>query len=199
MTSTRTFILVVGLLLIGSLLLLRHGSQGKSISLRDAQHSAGVGCSQVTAPFDRHESDVWLSISGKVSRILPDELGQFRHQRFTVSCPSGQTVLIVNDVSIGQRVPVHGGASVIVRGQYIWDPQGGLLHFTHHAQGGGQSGWIEFQNTVYSLGPARLNLAARGGVYSFAKSRSFAAVLQNVSEAKGRPRISTSSPTRSTS
>jgi hypothetical protein len=199
MTSTRAFIFVVALLLIGSLLFLREQSQGKSISVRDAERSAGVGCGRVSRPFQRHESDIWLSISGKVSRILSDELGQFRHQRFIVSCGSGQTVLVVNDVSIGQRVPVHIGDSVIVRGQYIWNTQGGLLHFTHHAQGGGQSGWIEFEHKVYSLGPPPMKVPGGLALRLLGAHASFAAAWYRVSETRGRPRNTTSSPIRSTS
>jgi Protein of unknown function (DUF3465) len=161
MTSTRAFLPVLALLVVGSLLFLREQSRGGSISANDAERSAGAVCSQVSIPFRQRESGVWLSISGKVTRTLSDEYGQLQHQRFIISCTSGRTVLIVNDVSIGQRVPVQIGDSVIVRGQYVWNRQGGLLHFTHHAQGGGQGGWIEFHHRLYSLAPSSL-LNTRG-------------------------------------
>jgi hypothetical protein len=113
-----------------------------------------VRCAQVASAFRTHTSGVWLALSGTVSRLLSDTAGVRVHQRFVVGCPSGQTVLIVNDISIGQRAPVRVGEHVSVRGQYIWNSGGGLIHFTHHATGGAESGWILVGGRLYSLGSA---------------------------------------------
>jgi hypothetical protein len=78
--------------------------------------------------------------------LLPDSYGRFQHQRFILRCPFGQTVLIENDVSVGQRVPVYPGATVAVHGEFVWNSQGGLIHDTH---GGSEQGWILFQGKVY--------------------------------------------------
>jgi hypothetical protein len=47
-------------------------------------------------------------------------------------------------------VPIIVNRRITVRGQYIWDSQGGLVHFTHRATGGGgSSGWILFAGHIY--------------------------------------------------
>jgi len=61
-----------------------------------------------------------------------------------------QTVLIDNNVSIGRRVPVAPGDAVIVHGEYVWNAQGGLVHFTHHDPAHThEDGWIERTGTRY--------------------------------------------------
>jgi hypothetical protein len=113
--------------------------------------AAHAGCSRLESAFSHHASGEWLSMSGRVSRLLPDQNGRYLHQRFIVRCTSGLTVLIVNDVSIGKRAPVRPGAEVAVAGQYIWNRQGGLIHFTHHASGGQPGGWILYAGRLYAL------------------------------------------------
>lgn len=136
----------------------RPGVPPRSVAAREA----AVGCRAVHQDYVKHMSSVWVTLSAPVERTLPDSVGRYRHQRFIVSCADGQTVLIVNDVSIGQRVPVTVGGKVGVKGQYIWDSQGGLVHFTHHDDSGGPGGWILWQGRVFSLlGPAWTSLRTK--------------------------------------
>jgi hypothetical protein len=132
-----------------AVVVVRLQEQSRLTSSERAAQSAG--CSQVGPAFRAHQSGVWLALSGTVTGLLSDTDGAREHQRFVVGCADGQTVLIVNDVSIGQRAPVHVGDRVTVRGQYIWNSEGGLIHFTHHAVGSSQGGWILLGGRLYSL------------------------------------------------
>lgn len=107
------------------------------------------GCSQVAADFKQHRSGIWAGFSGRVTRLLADAHGRYTHQRFITACASGQTIEVVNDISIGTRVPVVVGGQVTVRGQYIWNDLGGLVHFTHHDPEGGPGGWIRYGGRTY--------------------------------------------------
>lgn len=138
----------------GSLLWLRALNNSAPSASSIPQHA---GCGQVSHAFVQHQSSVWLTLSAPVARTLTDSIGQFDHQRFILRCPSGQTVLIENDVSIGRRVPVRRGDLVIVHGQYIWNSLGGLVHYTHHG-GGAESGWIALKGEIYALLHTRLIL-----------------------------------------
>jgi len=47
-------------------------------------------------------------------------------------------------------VPVAEGDHVIVHGEYVWNAQGGLIHFTHHdPQGTHEGGYIEDNGKTY--------------------------------------------------
>jgi hypothetical protein len=106
----------------------------------------------VQRAFAEHRSQVEVTAEGSITRVLTDESGPSgTHQRFIVRLvKSTQTVLIDNNVSIGRRVPVAPGDAVIVHGEYVWNDQGGLIHFTHHDPAHThEGGWIELTGTRY--------------------------------------------------
>ena len=74
------------------------------------------------------------------------------HEQFIIKLSSQNlTVEVEHNFSIGTRVPVRLGDHVIVHGEYIWNPQGGLIHFTHHdPQGTHEGGYIVDQGKTYS-------------------------------------------------
>ena len=48
------------------------------------------------------------------------------------------------------RVPVASGDHVVVHGEYVWNAQGGLIHFTHHdPQGTHEAGYIQDNGKTY--------------------------------------------------
>lgn len=141
-------ILLVGL--IAGIVWLR--LQPHTVSLQTARRDASAGCLSAARDFRARRNGIWVTVAADVERVLPDEHGRYQHQRFILRCSSGQTLLIVNDITIGTRVPVVAGAKTIVRGQYIWNALGGLIHFTHHDPHGGQGGWILYGGKVYAFG-----------------------------------------------
>ena len=85
-------------------------------------------------------------------RLLTDQSGTAgTHERFIVKLLTGAiTVEIEHNVSIGAPVPVAEGDHVIVHGEYVWNAQGGLIHFTHHdPQGTHEGGYIEDNGKTY--------------------------------------------------
>jgi hypothetical protein len=106
----------------------------------------------IAADFAAHRSNGEVTAEGTVVRLLPDQSGPGgRHERFIVDL-AGQhlTVEIEHNVSIGSRVPVEIGDQVVVHGEYVWNAQGGLIHFTHHdPQGTHEAGYIIDNGTRY--------------------------------------------------
>jgi uncharacterized protein DUF3465 len=119
----------------------------------------GPACAPATPDNGAIERDyadrrsiVEVTAEGAVTSILSDEGGPSgTHQRFIIRLSGAtQTVLVDNNVSIGQRVPVTKGDDVIVHGEYVWNDQGGLIHFTHHDPAPAhEGGWIELRGTRY--------------------------------------------------
>jgi Protein of unknown function (DUF3465) len=146
--TTRIFIAAGAIVLVGAIVLLRV-QQGAGPSASEQRAAQRAGCVETQQLFRTHGSDAWVRASATVSRILPDQQGRYRHQRFIVSCPDRETILIVNDTSIGERVPERTGDILALRGQYVWNGQGGLIHFTHHDPQGGEGGWILDHGHIY--------------------------------------------------
>jgi len=88
----------------------------------------------VLRAFQRHTDQVEVTASGTVDRMLTDQDGPSGlHERFIVRLTDvAMTVLIEHNLSLAPRVPVATGEAIVVHGEYIWNAQGGLVHFTHH-------------------------------------------------------------------
>ena len=112
-----------------------------------------TGNATVERAYAQHLSAVEVTAQGTVTRLLADDTGPSgTHQRFIVQVSgSSQTLLIDNNVDIGKRVPVATGDDVTVHGEYVWNDQGGLVHFTHHDPAHThEDGWIELKAVRYS-------------------------------------------------
>ncbi len=97
------------------------------------------------------QSEFQVKFTGKVIVLLSDDTEGDRHQRFIVELQSGQTILVVHNIDIAPRInKLRKGAAVTVRGEYIWNSQGGLVHFTHRAlYGDHPGGWVKFRGVIY--------------------------------------------------
>ncbi|MDQ2912024.1 MAG: DUF3465 domain-containing protein [Chloroflexota bacterium] len=103
--------------------------------------------------FAEHRSGIGVTAEASVTQLLTDDTGPSgTHQRFVIRLAGAtQTVLVTNNVDIGKRVPLAIGDDVIVHGEYVWNDQGGLIHFTHHdPDRTHEDGWIEWKGARYS-------------------------------------------------
>lgn len=82
--------------------------------------------------FQKKLSDVILTAKGKVIRILPDNHEGAHHQRFIIECDSGRTILIAHNIERAYRANIKIEDEVEVKGSYVWNKYGGILHNTHH-------------------------------------------------------------------
>ena len=100
--------------------------------------------------FENRVSGEMTSVTAIVDRLLPDDDDGSRHQRFIVRLESGHTLLVAHNIDLAARVPLDEGARVQIRGEYEWNEQGGVLHWTHHDPDGRRAGgWIEFDGARY--------------------------------------------------
>ncbi len=105
---------------------------------------------QVGIAFRKKQSDVPVETSGLVERTLADDSEGDRHQRFIVRLASGQTVLVAHNIDLAKRVPVRNGSPVTLRGEYVWNESGGVIHWTHRdPQARHADGWIDFNGIRY--------------------------------------------------
>ena len=113
--------------------------------------SASAFASQIGKTFAIADSGKQVSGNGRVSRILSDDKDGSRHQRFILDLPSGQTVLIAHNIDLAQRVSgLSEGDDVFFHGEYEWNTQGGIVHWTHRDPNGGHvGGWLKHNGQRY--------------------------------------------------
>jgi hypothetical protein len=113
--------------------------------------SADAGDAILARAFAQRTSDLEVEGQGIVVQLLTDDTSGARHQRFIVQLASGQTLLIAHDIDIAPRVgSLQVGHAVSFKGEYVWNSQGGLVHWTHHDPAGShEAGWIEYDGQTY--------------------------------------------------
>lgn len=116
---------------------------------------SGVGGSgdglTVESLFAAQRSDTWLTVDGRVDRILSDDNEGSRHQRFIMRTASGHTVLVAHNIDLAPRVAgIREDDPIRVYGEYEWNDRGGVVHWTHHDPDGDiPGGWVEHRGERY--------------------------------------------------
>lgn len=113
-----------------------------------------AACDDVdNAAFDsayQHRSATEVTVRATVTALLPDAPAgaDGPHQRFDVSL-DGISLEIDHNLDLAQRVPVRVGDVVVVHGQFEPDPGRPVIHYTHHATGHHEGGYVELNGTTY--------------------------------------------------
>ncbi len=96
-------------------------------------------------------SDVQVEDNGKVIKILANDNDGSRHQKFIVQIASGQTLLFAHNIDLAPRIDdIAVGDTISFRGEYEYNPKGGIVHWTHHdPQGSNFGGWIKHNGNIY--------------------------------------------------
>jgi len=101
--------------------------------------------------FRAHRSGVTLLVQGHVRRLLADDRSGSRHQCFILATVSGLTLLVAHNIDLAPRLAgLQPGDYLELRGEYVWNPEGGLMHWTHHDPSGRhRPGYIEWGGHRY--------------------------------------------------
>jgi hypothetical protein len=116
-----------------------------------AQGEATGGTALVLDAFREERSGIMVDVQGQVKRLLRDDLEGSRHQVFILELEnSGHTVKVAHNIDLAPRIPLKEGDTVLLRGQYEFNDQGGVLHWTHHDPAGRRSGgYVEHRGQRY--------------------------------------------------
>lgn len=102
--------------------------------------------------FEKKQSNIIVIGSGIVIKILSDDLKGSRHQRSIVNIEERLTLLISHNIDIAPRIDtLQKGDRITFKGEYEWNRQGGVVHWTHRApQKKHPDGWIKHKGKLYN-------------------------------------------------
>lgn len=105
----------------------------------------------VIQAFKSKKSDIFVEGSGVVKKLLADDNKGSRHQKFLVTISDEQTLLFAHNIDLAPRLDALAVGDVVTfRGEYVYNPKGGVMHWTHHdPQGGNKVGWIKHNGKTY--------------------------------------------------
>ncbi len=130
------------------------GSPPAPVQNGSAEHStAGFqnDNQRILQAYRNHQSNLQVSGTGEVVKLLPDDLEGSRHQRFILQLSSGITILIAHNIDLAPRLnSLRTGDSVSFNGEYEWNNKGGVVHWTHRdPKGHHPHGWLEHNARRY--------------------------------------------------
>ncbi len=100
-------------------------------------------------------SRIEVTLGGSVARILGTRMGRSgSHEGFVLHLSGatgrGLTVRVEDNVDLTGPIPLREGEDVEVRGEYIFDPRGGIVHYTHRdPRGRHPAGYILVDGKFY--------------------------------------------------
>ncbi len=106
--------------------------------------------SSLQTAYAQQRSDIQIQHSGKVIKILPDDLKGSKHQRFILK--SAQlSILVAHNIDLAPRIKnLKVGDTVEFYGEYEWNKKGGIIHWTHHDPAGRHiGGWLKHRGKTY--------------------------------------------------
>ena len=130
-----------------------------SISMADAAPNGHFrrpeikGDDALMEAYRNGESDLIAEGTGRVEKLLSDDLEGSRHQKFILRLGSGQSILVSHNIDsdvASRKASMREGDEVRFRGEYEWNERGGVVHWTHddpkdwHADG-----WLEHNGVRY--------------------------------------------------
>jgi hypothetical protein len=129
--------------------------------------AAAVGCSSASVPrpsravpggddalaraFEQRASNVQVEGRGVVRKVLSDDNHGSRHQRFVLALASGRTLLVAHNIDLAPRIMgLSEGDVVSFSGEYEWNAEGGVIHWTHRDPDKRHpAGWIKHNGEIY--------------------------------------------------
>jgi Protein of unknown function (DUF3465) len=111
-----------------------------AIALTGCSASGDGGADPNGAVYDawrNQQTKIEVGAAGSVARVLGSRRGPSgEHEGFLLhlrgAAGHGLTVRVEDNEDITGPIPLHAGDDVTVRGEYIYDPRGGIIHYTHH-------------------------------------------------------------------
>lgn len=122
-----------------------------SIGIDSALESQLTPIATIEHAFANKQSNLQVMVKGVVIKLLSDDVDGDRHQRMIIKLSNNQTLLIAHNIDIGKRVPSSALNKLIYAfGEYEWNSEGGVVHWTHSDPGGIHiNGWIQYNGVIY--------------------------------------------------
>jgi hypothetical protein len=126
-------------------------SSSKPAQHGDVARPVGDSDQVLASAFENRLRNVQVQGIGQVARVLADDNDGSRHQKFILRLASGQKLLVAHNIDLAERAAeLRIGDTVEFRGEYEWNPQGGVIHWTHRdPEGRHATGWLKLNGRTY--------------------------------------------------
>ncbi len=125
-------------------------SQATNYQVADETPGQLFSQEQVLQAQSQRAKKVEVLFSARVKRLLADDTRGLPHQQFLLQLDNGSTVKVAHDTKYAPRVPIRAGDILTIKGEYIWNQKGGVVHWTHRSDTPRhEGGYIDFAGQRY--------------------------------------------------
>ena len=125
-------------------------AEPQQLAANDIKNADVISNDAIEQAFKARKSDVQVSGKGVVVKLLKADNKGSRHQKFLVRINAQQVLLVAHNIDLAPELPLQVGDEITFYGEYVYNPKGGIIHWTHHApQGDHAAGWIMHNGKKY--------------------------------------------------
>ena len=125
-------------------------AETRQLAVNVAESADVISNDAIEQAFKAKKSDVQVSGKGVVIKLLKADNKGSRHQKFLVRINAQQVLLFAHNVDLAPEVPLQVGDEISFHGEYVYNPKGGVIHWTHHApRNDHEAGWILLNGKKY--------------------------------------------------
>ncbi len=116
-----------------------------------APASASMDAGAIVEAFATHRNLPQVQGRGVVTKVLKDDTKGLQHQKFLLKVSDNITILIAHNIDLAPRVvDIREGDSIEFKGEYIYTPKGGTVHWTHKdPRGNHAAGYLKHSGKTY--------------------------------------------------
>jgi Protein of unknown function (DUF3465) len=113
--------------------------------------SSGMDAGAIIEAYGARRNLPQVQGSGIVTKVLKDDTKGLKHQKFLLKVSDNITILIAHNIDLAPRVDgITEGDTVEYKGEYIYTPKGGTVHWTHKdPRGHHTAGFLKHNGKTY--------------------------------------------------
>ena len=147
----KLFLICLAILFALSLAACRPPNNPQQLESATVSSTTKMDAGAIVEAYGAHRNVPQVQGSGIVVKVLKDDTNGLRHQKFLLKVTDDITILIAHNIDLAPRVEdIHEGDIVGFKGEYIYTPKGGTVHWTHKdPRGNHAAGWLEHNGKKY--------------------------------------------------
>lgn len=147
----RRFLILLAICVALSFTACRAPNNAQQLETAQVSSTGSMDAGAIAEAYGAHRNLPQVQGSGIVVKVLKDDTNGLQHQKFLLKVSDNITILIAHNIDLAPRVDdIHEGDTVGFKGEYIYTPKGGTVHWTHKdPRGNHAAGWLEHNGKKY--------------------------------------------------
>lgn len=147
----KLFLILLAICLVISFASCHAPNNTQQLESAPATSATKMDAGAIVEAYGAHRNLPQVQGSGVVVKVLKDDTNGLQHQKFLLKVSDNITILIAHNIDLAPRVDnLQVGDTVAFKGEYVYTPKGGTVHWTHKdPRGDHAAGWLEHKAKKY--------------------------------------------------